>query len=503
MAVSYLYETVALPKPQESYKKETSGMLSTPFVCQTDTAMFAAGEVYKAIEKVTDPIVATTWRDVVDYDSPAANNLRSGNRVVPIYFGSMILTPEVVPPPTVMSSQRWREKPKSKRKNWERAKKRGDIVFKPIKTGSYTAVSNPGLDPKYRAASSTRVTWNRTMDSFMPLGTGLCTTSLKRMAMPDEKVRSSISANIEVFQDKTRYSETRFLYLEDIYPGVSEAIHKFVMDITPQREVCFDRGLSTSVICEANAGAWDIATEIAEGLRETIPSIVKACAHIVRKYLEVRKKIKVLRKNAISESTNLATLKADIAALWLNFRYGIGPLAYTIQDGLAYFEHEQQKYQTYRDGMSKEYKFEHDDLVGSVKVTHRCVVRDLFDPNLLGRYNTSGLKINFWDTLWQIAPASFMIDWVVNVGDVLTTLVEPDGLKTRKWMYSVRCRDTLVLTSPRLPGGSITVAIDCYTASTSVREPVGLQFNPNMSPKRWLDALAIFWGGVKKPLQYR
>lgn len=503
MAVSYLYETVALPLPQDSYKTERGGFLSTPFVCQFDPQMFEVDQVYKAIRKVTDPIVSVTWRSLVDYNSPAAVNLRMSERVIPTYFGSMIETSEVVPPPKVLSSKRWREKPRSKMKDWDRAKKRGDIVFKPIKTGTYTAVSSPGLDDKYRDGTPVRINWNRKMDSFLPIGTGLCTASVRRMAMPDEKTRGTASANVKVFQDKIRFRDTRFLYLEEIYPGIGEAIHKFVMDITPQREVCFDRGLSTSVLCEANAGAWDIATEIAEGLRETIPSIVKACAHIVRKYLEVRKKIKVLRKNAINESTNLATLKADIASLWLNFRYGIGPLAYTIQDGLAYFEHEQQKYQTYRDGISKEYRFEHDDLVGSVKVTHRCVVRDLFDPNLLGRYNTSGLKINFWDTLWQIAPASFMIDWVINVGDVLTTLVEPDGLKTRKWMYSVRCKDTLVLTSPRLPGGSISVAIDCYTASTSVREPVGLQFNPSMTPKRWLDALAIFWGGVKKPLQYR
>lgn len=501
MAVSYLHETIAFPLPLESLKTSRAGYLSTPFVCEFDPQMFEIDEVYKEVRKITDPIVAGTWRSVVDYNSPAAANLRSGTRVVPTYFGSMIETSEVVPPPKVLSSKRWREKPKSKMKNWDRAKKRGDIVFKPIKTGQYTAVSTPGLDIKYKSGTPARITYNRRMDSFLPLATGLC-SNLPRMAMPNEKARSR-TADVQVIQDRIRFSDTRFLYLEELYPDLGTAIHKFVMDITPQREVCFDRGLSTSVICEANAGAWDIATEIAEGLRETIPGIVRACAHIVRKYLEVRKKIKVLRKNAINESTNLATLKADIASLWLNFRYGIGPLAYTIQDGLAYFEHEQQKYQTYRDGISKEYKFEHEDLVGSVKVTHRCVVRDLFDPNLLGRYNTSGLKINFWDTLWQTAPASFMIDWVVNVGDVLTTLVEPDGLKSRKWMYSVRCKDTLVLTSPRLPGGSVSVDIDCYTASTSVREPIGLQFNPNMTPKRWLDALAIFWGGVKKPLHYR
>lgn len=492
MAYAYLYKVREFPLAN-NYENEVKGYVPCYY---SDTA-FSPGEVQKELNRIAKPIIAGTVNMTVPYNSPLAGNLRGEMRVKPIYFGNMLDTQEVIPPPRLMSTEKWREKAKSRAKDWEQQKKRGDIVFKPLKTGSFTAVSNPGLDVVYQS-STQRVGFNRDMATYLPLYDGPCNFGTNRMAMPGGKARLGMTCQIRVEMDKIYFRDARFLYLEDLYPGLKEAIASFVKKISPQYEVNFDRGLSTSVICEANAGAWDIATEVAEALRETIPSIIDACAHIIRKYLEVRKKIKTLRKNSISEGS----LKADIASLWLNFRYGIGPLAYSIQDGLAYLEYQQQRYQTYRDGVTKTYNFEHDDLVGSVKVTHRCVVRDLFDPALLGRYNTSGLKINFYDTAWQLLPASFIIDWVLNVGDVLTTLVSPDGLKDRKWMYSVRCNDTLVITSPRLPGGSVVVDIDCYTASTSVREPVGLQFNPNMNPKRWLDALAIFWGGVKKPLRY-
>lgn len=493
MAYAYLYKVREFPLAL-NYEDEVKGYVP----CYYTLDAFSPGEVQKELNRIIRPIIESSVYMTVPYDSPAAQNLRSENRVTPTYFGSMLDTSEVIPPSRLMSTEKWRDKAKSRAKDWKAQKDRGDIVFKPLKTGSFTAISHPGLDVAYQV-STRRVGFNRDLQQFTPLYDGPCNFGTNRMAMPSGKARTNKLCYIRVEMDKIHFNDVRFLYLEDLYPGLQEAIASFVKKISPQFEVNFDRGLSTSVICEANAGAWDIATEVAEALRETIPGIVKACAHIVRKYLEVRKKIKTLRKNSISEGS----LKADIASLWLNFRYGIGPLAYSIQDGLAYLEYQQQKYQTYRDGVTKTYHFEHEDLVGSVKVTHRCVVRDLFDPSLLGRFDTSGLKVNPYDTVWQLLPVSFIIDWVLNVGDVLTTLVSPDGLKDRKWMYSVRCNDTLVITSPRLPGGSVVVDINCYTASTSVREPIGLQFNPNMNPKRWLDAMAIFWGGVKKPLHYR
>lgn len=399
MAYAYLYKVRGIPSASESFQNETGGFTAS---CGHSTKLVSPGEIRKEVDRITAPIVAGTVNMMVPYDSPAALNLRAGNSVLPSYYGSMLDTSEVIPPPKLLSEFKWREKPKSSMKSWGSAKERGDIVFKPLSVGSYTAISNPGLDAKYHDGSSVRILYPRDMTSFMPVYSGPCALGPNRMAMPDGRAAMSTDRKVDVMVERLRFDDTRFLYLEDLYPGLAGVIDSFVRGITPQKEACFDRGLSTSVICEANAGAWDIATEVAEALRETIPSIINACAHIVRKYLEVRKKIKVLRKNSISESHNLATLKADIAALWLNFRYGIGPLAYSIQDGLAYLEYQQQKYQTYRDGASKAYHFEHEDLVGSVKVTHRCVVRDLFDPALLGRYNTSGLKINFYDTAWQL-----------------------------------------------------------------------------------------------------
>lgn len=501
MARATLYAPVGLPLPQESYASETHGMKSTFNTCTSASDMFAEGEVYRALRQVTDPIVRPTAHSIVDYDSPMAANLRQERRVKPLYFGGMVSTTDPVPGARQVVTKSWRERPKSKMKDWKRRRDKGDIVFRPIKVGKYTAVSNPSLDPRYLLPGSTVATYGRMMDSFLPLDTGYCATmaGIKRMAMGDERCRSTATCNVRVRLQKLSYSDTKWIHLHEMYPGLLDAVDEFVDRISPQYEVNFDRGLSTAVLCEANAGAWDIATEVAEAMRETIPSIVRACAAIITKYLEVRKKIKRLRSNSISEGS----LKADIASLWLNFRYGIGPLAYSIQDSLAYFEQQLATYQSYRDGQTHDYEFSHAEVRGTVKVTHRCVVRDLFDPALLGRYDTRGLKINLYDTAWQLMPASFIVDWALNVGDVLTTLVSPDGLKDRKWMYSVRCSDSLVLTSDALPGASLVVDIDCYTASTQVREPVGLQFNPSMTPKRWLDALAIFWGGVKKPLYYR
>lgn len=258
-------------------------------------------------------------------------------------------------------------------------------------------------------------------------------------------------------------------------------------------ELEVDSGLVTEARAEANAGLLDLTTTLAE-VPETIKMIVEACRLVLMKYLEYKRKVDVLRSNRISSPD----LLSQIADLWMQYRYGIMPNVYTIQDGLSYLQSTVVAYQTIRKG-TREFVFQPDPIgdwtAPEVDLFHRVFLKNRFDVKALSR-SGAFLKTNLLSTAWELIPLSFVIDWVLNVGDYLSSLWRPVGSVQEACQASWQSRDVKIrLSNPEYLGADIDVLLGYYRSE--IIQPnahVGLNIQLGVTWKRALDAIALSWG---------
>ena len=110
------------------------------------------------------------------------------------------------------------------------------------------------------------------------------------------------------------------------------------------------------------------------------------------------------------------------------------------------------------------------------------------------------LQTNLAVTAWEMVPLSFIVDWVLNVGDVLGALSPTYGSVEEGVQYSRRCQAVGHLQHPDWIGSPVRVEVDAYKA-WPIRDKyseIGLDFSPAMTFKRWLDAAALSWSSFRK-----
>lgn len=290
----------------------------------------------------------------------------------------------------------------------------------------------------------------------------------------------------QVFKNPVLYNP---LTREQVYGWLSEIRQKVATLPT-------DDGIVAEARAEAQAGLLDLTTTIAE-LPETLKMIFEAIRILLAKYLEVRRKIDILRDNKV----NQADLVSQISALWMQYRYGIMPNVYTIQDGLAYLDAQLVEYQSVRTGLEGVFELpplEGFDTGSPMRMVERCFLKNRFDLSSLTK--ASGLLgRNPLTTAWELVPLSFVIDWVVNVGDFLASLSAPDGSVQEACQYSWQVSSgDFTLVHPEFLGanqGSFTFY------RSEIIEPIdhtGLKLRFNLNLKRALDSLSLMWGATKR-----
>lgn len=253
-------------------------------------------------------------------------------------------------------------------------------------------------------------------------------------------------------------------------------------------------GLVTEILAEANAGTFDLLTNVAES-KEAVQTIMKLVMEAVTLYSETRRKVFTIRSKA-QKGQNVVS---EVANRWLEFRYGVMPILYSVQDMIDYLNGGIVSYQTYRGGREiVGDKIVHGDWSGDPPpIIHRCFLKRRFNALV----NTGNfMKMNIASTAWELVPLSFVIDWFINVGDFLTALQTPSGVDEQGVFYSTQLRDSkIVFTNPNLVGASITISTSGYRGSPiNPLANVGINFNPVLTSKRWLDALALSWGNVRR-----
>ena len=283
--------------------------------------------------------------------------------------------------------------------------------------------------------------------------------------------------------------------LEHAYFGFDETVRLHsILNLATISRLEVNKGLVTALKAEANRGVYDLATELAE-MPETVSMIYKSIRALILKYLETKRKIKTLRANNISSGS----LSHDIAGLWMAFRYGMMPIAYSIQDGLELLDTQIVKFRTFRQGRTGEYPDLHVEGYSTVSkpaVIERCVIKHKYRAGS----STFAQSVGFDPiaSAWEVVPLSFVIDWVFNIGDLLASIGLSSAVEQEEAWYSWRITGEYVFRHEQT-GALLTFKVNNYEGiPLKVQSHLGLSIDPFLNIKRSLDALSLSWLLFKK-----
>lgn len=245
-----------------------------------------------------------------------------------------------------------------------------------------------------------------------------------------------------------------------------------------------DSGLVTQVVSEANAASWDIATEIGE-LPETIKYILNGIKQGILLCLRAKRDIKQqLSKGAVT----------DVASLWMQYRYALMPIVYSVNDALDVLGMDAVQFQSFRGRKDVALYQDMDDVGGytvksSPSYNNRVFLKYKYDVDASIH---QGLQINLAATAWELLPLSFVFDWFFQVGDYLTAAFQPGVVTQHGCQQSVRCKGSLILEGD----SSEVLKLDIDYYRCRIIKPnafIGINSDVFLSFKRTMDALALSW----------
>lgn len=249
-----------------------------------------------------------------------------------------------------------------------------------------------------------------------------------------------------------------------------------------------DRGLITSAIAEANSGTFDLLTELGE-MKETVSYIFGLLKSIIRLVVKTRRAAAKIPKQP---GKSLGVIADELASVWMQFRYAVMPLTYSIDDAIDTIATIAGQYKTFRTGVASR---EHVSFNGWVsddpfETIDRVYVKYRLDLEVA----LNGIKTNPFATAWELVPLSFVVDWVLNIGDMLSALYTPAEVIDSGFQYSRQVRPTTL--TFRQPDYTGTIELHCgyYNSRPFIPlDHIGLQVDLEMTWKRWLDALSLSW----------
>lgn len=303
-----------------------------------------------------------------------------------------------------------------------------------------------------------------------------------------------------------------------------------------------DKSVITSTVAEADSGHLDLLTTAAE-FPETLSSIIQGFRTVATMVKDVKKgqlsaskaheqRIKRLRKIYEREAERLSSLEGEaktryakrmyarllkqrtqsfseankkaldefaaaLASIWLNFRYNIMPAVYTIEDTLKLIESYTADFITGRDssGWKNDIVLESygwDPLI----IDHRynCVIKRGVRADLRFSQLT---KSNILTTAWELIPLSFVVDWFINIGDILTSISSPNIAPSEGATAGVKYECDLSVFNKDI---NQRCHYDIKIYRRRVINPmnhIGLAFNADLSWYRKLDALALSWRPIR------
>lgn len=259
----------------------------------------------------------------------------------------------------------------------------------------------------------------------------------------------------------------------------------------------------TETLADHNDRTVDILTSMAE-MPETVRMIHNAIKECLRLYIDAKRKnlrlqnkvaewknAKTSDKNRRQILRNIHEANEAIAATWLTYRYGIMPNVYLIEDALEALDADKTLFLRDRSRRLSQVPFLERPGWGSpeVEVADRVMVKSrLENDSKIG----SQLSASLTKTAWELIPLSFVIDWFINVGDVLSA-TWPTASAAQGSTYSWRS-DFTTQYKHEPSGALVTIRYNGY--KRIVIDPLQfckLEWNPYIDNTRTYDAIALSW----------
>lgn len=459
------------------------------------------------VSKDTADIVEPKWQASRNlwYPSSAYAKSFTGSNSCD-YFGNM-LTSDATPWPGVSALKlgSWRIKPKIPKKVFMAQKEAGKVVVNPLDVYAASATIYPGLKSDY-LTSPVRTTYKRSQYGSLPR---VWSPVFRRYGWQFPSMPGDTATDNSAWYQNVASVVDRYYMAAGAQPWYvpSDAeVWDTVYLVRGAVEAERSTSLITATLAEANNKNWDILTELAEA-PEAIRYILGILQQVLRLCKDFRNEVKRLRKEYYRrgggrDGSHEFALVDILTQKWLEFRYAVMPLVYSSETAIEYLLTGEVEYQTTRKGYLEEITLDHPDWeIPPVEVLHRCFIkrRFSFDKERFSS-NSSFLTMNPLSTAWELTTLSFVVDWAINVGDFLTSLVPPQGIIDTGAIYSTHLRpQVIVLKHKRHLGAEIHFNIGRYIAEP-IHPPahIGLTAQLDLNWKRALDSLSLMWQAVKK-----
>lgn len=190
----------------------------------------------------------------------------------------------------------------------------------------------------------------------------------------------------------------------------------------------------------------------------------------------------------------------SIASLWLQWRYEVLPLAYTAQDALDVIADLHSQFLTSRGRLNRELAITTQGSWGltpsmvTLPYVQRVMVKSKLSP---AEFYGRTMSVNPFTTAWELLTLSFVVDWFINIGDVISAFT--GGYSSTSGSTSSNLLDASgTLRSKVSPDAFVSYSIKFY--SRDVIDPRlcgGLVISPDLNLQRGLDAMALAWGRSK------
>lgn len=296
----------------------------------------------------------------------------------------------------------------------------------------------------------------------------------------------------------SRWIESEAITVKLIYQEMTiiEGAHPYQMgfpvDLHPLETYQIDSGVVTSALASAESGIYDLLTEIVE-----LPSTLKYLSEVVQKgakalknYDDELSRLKKLMKKGGKIAEKAAK---TVASLWLQYRYVLMPILYSIEDVKSLLKGYKRVFAKYREKSKENIELPVGDWDTTTfgSKTKRCWIKRSFSPEDLVDMLLGTLGLNPIATAWELVTLSFVVDWFINIGDVLTAATGSKLYTQQVAAYSEKDEGTSVFVRDNFTG---RVEIDFLHYKRQIIEPrdhIGLQLQVDMNWKRWLDAIAL------------
>lgn len=335
-----------------------------------------------------------------------------------------------------------------------------------------------------------------------------------------------------------------------VYPPVvsPEAISSQILDQKPD-----SRGLVTNVVAKANQASLDVLTAMAE-MPKAIKSILAGLKQVAYMAKDV-KKGEILVKNKFGarkrdlnlkfhrDVTRLKTGLADptisskrkralekqlsslnaqhsrnmkshadefanaLADVWLNFRYNIMPNVYVAQDIYDAMDRYRKEYITSRG-------FNPGSVLVNVPSFHPETVQTKTSVVVRRNFTAQAaeqargvISNDIFVTAWELVPLSFVVDWFINIGDLLSSMSYNPSWAQEGATIAYAAQDINFVLHPITPYAGFQidplVSVSGFVYERKVFDPTsscGLVWNPTVGLARQVDALALIWRPVRSLL---